>query len=198
MKRLTKLYSGLSILNDFMGRDQVIVHWHKVNTNWEAINPNRLIKNFDSLRDGEKFRALVYANEFFKKDEIETVRRVLKKEYGYSLLMSEYSLPLKFKCGKTGQEEVPYTYISNPYNTIEIDTGENELPFELSGYFNLDGCPPSNELPDEMKRCGLIFLNEVFNRVIPDLSLWDDRKMSMLEEIYKEYGLYVSTNSDEV
>jgi len=193
MKEISKLYSGWSILHEFLNRDMVLVDWHKSNTEWNDVDYKQIVKDYDKMDESQKARARVFANEFFTRNEINRLRRILKEGFDTHLVVEESTLPIDFIEPETGKEDIPYWCISYASNTIRLYDYEvgHKLPFEVCGYFDIERALPSSKLPLEMRQNGKEYLEKALKVIMPTVKLPDDIPDDLIEALYNEEGLYV-------
>jgi hypothetical protein len=156
------VYRAFSVLHSFLGKDAVKVEWFKLmeyqDDPYEPWpNPDdmpseydwsRLIADYTDLDRRERWIARLYSSQFFSKDDLEDLRKLVKKYFETSISVEKLHRPLVFKDINTGMERIPYLFISKPSNTFslcyDIDEAEemelnNLFDCDFCGYVNIDG-----------------------------------------------------------
>jgi hypothetical protein len=194
MKKIKKLYTGFSFLNNFRDKNMVLVDWFKVGAMWKGVNYDKIVRGYKRMPEARREMARIWANEFFTKDEINVLRRLLKADFDTHLVAQEVILPMDFIGHEAGQDSVSYEQISHAGNTIFLDRYERarNLSFKVWGHFDENECLPSAKLPLEMKVNGKEYLERALKLVLADASssavgIPDE----LIETLYREHGLYV-------
>lgn len=188
---MEKLYSAHSFVHGLKGRSDVFVDWFKFKGNLGKVDYSTIIKEYDQLPEDEQANAEDRVNELFTSEEIEILRKYLLETHDCDLFVREVYLPLPSKNPKTGRVYTPYWDLAYASNTITIGNADNQLPFELWGFYNWDACPPADKLPGEMIDYGLEFIEKVLKQLVPQMKLTDDSVRNVIKNLYEVHGYYV-------
>ena len=95
--KITKLYSGISLLNNLNGWNDVMVEWYYGDwkLHWAEIDYSKLVKDYKFMTDDEKSMSRYYVNQLFTQDEIELLKDYLARNHQTSVYIREQSLPME-------------------------------------------------------------------------------------------------------
>jgi hypothetical protein len=201
MQHSIKLFSAHSIVKSFENHRNVVFHWFKCGTKFDGVDYKNLVDGFWQLDNRERYLCILHVNEYFTESECTLLQKYLKLEYDTELFIDEQVLPMKLL--EEGNGDVfSYSAISCSNRTYNLTRDEPcDLPFEVRGYYDLEQCLPSQDLPDRMKHSGLEFLWRALDMLYPPGTRLDFAKLKFIvDEIYQGHNLYVDFNpyKDEI
>lgn len=182
---MVRLYKAWSIVDNFMGQDQVRLDWFVVGRTVPLGSYNELIQDYDDdLEDSCYDQVLV--NELFTDSEGEELRAYLDRAHQLDLQLEEVTLPVK-----RGGLSYGLLLISGEksFYTLADEEGYN-LNLSILGHYDGKGMTTSAALSDTDIDMGTSFLEKVFSH----LNLIEvDRSelVNLLRKIYSESGLHV-------
>ncbi len=182
---MTSLYKAWSVINDYQGRDQVIIHWFVVGRE-EPIAPyEQLIIGYGSQYDGIHYDRL-YVNELLIGDEVEELNKYLKLKHNTEAYTEEVPMPVE-----RGILSHSLLLISGEpgFYCLADEEGYN-LSMSIMGYFEGGEGLITTSLTLEELEMGCTFLREVFEQLgikAPEI----DMQKKTLKTIYEKLDLKV-------
>lgn len=195
MNESIKLFSAYSIVDDFENCRDVVIHWFKCGSKFEGVDYKNLIEGYEDFNEQQRSLCESHVDEYFTESECRLLKRYLKLEYDTELIIDDQVLPMKLL--KEGKGDVfSYWAISSASNTYDLTRDKpGDLPFEVSGFYNLDLFFPSKELPFTMKHAGLVFLWRALDMLYPPRAEIDfDKLRFIVDELYQGHNIYVNYN----
>lgn len=181
---MTRLFRAWSVINDYLGQDQVKFNWFVAGRSIPVLPYEELIEDYDKDQDDACYDQML-VNEFFTEAEAAELRDYLWKSNAIEVQLEEVSLPVR--SGGLSYELLLISGQSRFYMLAD-EKGYN-LSVSVLGHYDLEE-EPSHLLSDEDLQLGAEFLEKVFT----DLNIAEldqNEQAALLNKIYKETGLYV-------
>lgn len=186
---MVRLYKAWSVVDDFMGQDQVRLDWFVVGRTVPIAPYAELIRDY--YEDGEDAcydRILV--DELFTEPEAEELKTYLAQSHQLEVQVEEAALPVKsggLSCGlllMSGEKSFYALADEEGYTLSRSVLGRYDAKImEASASF----------LSKEEINMGTSFIEKVFNHL--NLVEVDRRELAdLLQRIYSESGLHVASN----
>ena len=183
---MVRLYKAWSVVDNFMGQDQVRLNWFVVGRTVPLVPYAELIQDYDDdLEDSCYDQVLV--NELLTESEGEELRAYLGTSHQLDLQLEEVTLPVK-----PGGLSYGLLLISGEksFYTLADEEGYN-LKLSILGHYDGKGMAVLAPLSDIDLNMGTSFLDKVFNHL--NLVGVDRSELALLlQKIYSESGLHVT------
>lgn len=183
---MIRLYKAWSVVDNFMGQDQVRLDWFVVGRTVPLAPYRELIHDYDEdVEDCCYDQILV--NELFTESEGEELRAYLGSSHQLDLQLEEVTVPVK-----SGGLSFGLLLISGEksFYSLADEEGYN-LPLSILGHYDGKGMAISASLSDI--DTGIIFLEKVLSRL--NLIEVDRSQLAdVLQKVYAESGLHVTQN----
>jgi hypothetical protein len=183
---VVRLYKAWSVVDDFMGQDQVRLDWFVVGRTVPVAPYAELIRDY--YEDGEDAcYDQILVDELFTEPEAEELKIYLAQSHQLDLQMEEVALPVKsggLSCGlllMSGEKN---------FYTLADEEGYS-LSLSILGHYAGKVVEASASLSKEEINMGTSFLEKVFSHL--NLVGVDRRELAdLLQRIYSESGLHVA------
>jgi hypothetical protein len=135
-----KLFGAHSIVDGFMGCNEVVLKWFRVDRKESLVPLEELIEDYQRLNDcEERMFAQQLVNEYFTEEEVEVLKAFLRdRRGGTEVEVTEVSLPILAK-GVMPTGAIPVGGEQDFLMLSEND--EHPLPFRVWGYYDLRHSP---------------------------------------------------------
>jgi len=184
-----RLFSAYSTVDDFKGYDRVRLNWICLERRSPLTPYSSLIEGYAQISEQVRPFFEQYAKELFTEDEIGLLESHLDDGFGADFTTNEELVPL------------PSVFIPRPFRQIRpggpmgffkpAAGGEQGLPFDFCGYYDLSRCPPSLVVQPEAAEKGVEFLRESLRQLGIDPAQYEPLLESAVEKVYDERGLVV-------
>jgi hypothetical protein len=182
---VVRLYKAWSVVDNFMGQDQVRLDWFVVGRTVPLAPYAELIQDYDEDIEDSCFDQ-VLVNELFTESEGEELRTYLDRSHQLDLQLEEVAVPVK-----PGGLSYGLLLISGEksFYTLADEEGYN-LRLSILGHYDVKGIAASVSLSDKDISMGTVYLQKVF-RHLNLVGVDRNELVSLLQEIYAESGLHV-------
>ncbi|MEN6324985.1 MAG: hypothetical protein ABFD18_02065 [Syntrophomonas sp.] len=181
---MTRLFRAWSVINEYLGQDQVKFNWFVAGRSIPILPYGELIEDYDNNQDDACYDQML-VNEFFTEAEVAELRDYLWKTHEIEVEVEEVSLPVR--SGGLSYELLLISGQSRFYMLAD-EQGYN-LSVSVLGHYDLEEVL-SNCLSDEDLQLGAEFLERVFTNLnISELN--QNELIALLNKIYKDTGLCV-------
>ena len=183
---MVRLYKAWSVVDNFMGQDQVRLNWFVIGRPVPVLPYAELIQDYDEDEEDSCYDQ-VLVNELFTECEGEELRAYLGKSHQLDLQLEEVTLPVK-----PGGLSYGLLLISGEkgFYTLADEEGYN-LRLSILGHYDGKGMATSASLSDKDINMGTSFLEKLFNHL--NLIGVDRSELALLlQKIYSESGLHVA------
>jgi hypothetical protein len=155
-----ELYKATSVVNELIhnrhGYNGVTIHWF-ANRKYPVIAYRKVVKDFDTLSEKDRFNIKEFIKELLTKKEAEQLRKYLGNAHNWNVEISPYPLPIEDRQLSFRAHEVGGTI-----GFIRLNEEKNfNLPVQVWGYFNVDGLVTIGGLMNSIAQ----FITEVRKRV---------------------------------
>jgi len=183
---VVRLYKAWSVVDNFMGQDQVTLNWFVVGRPVPLMPYAELIEDYDEDEENSCYDQ-VLVNELFTASEGEELRAYLSKSHQLDMELEEVTVPVK-----PGGLSYGLLLISGEksFYTLADEEGYN-LSLSILGHYDAKGMATVNSLSERDIHMGTSFLEKVFNHL--NLVEVDRGELALLlQKIYSESGLHVA------
>jgi len=182
---VVRLYKAWSIVDNFMGQDQVRLDWFVVGRTAPLVPYAELIQDYDDDLDDSCYDQ-VLVNELLTESEGDELRAYLARSHQLDLQLEEVTLPVK-----PGGLSYGLLLISGEksFYTLADEEGYN-LSLSILGHYDGKGMTAATSLSGRDINMATSFLDKVFNHL--NLAQVDRSELALLlQKIYAESGLHV-------
>lgn len=186
---MARLFRAWSILDKFMGQDQVIFNWFVVGRQKPVVPYDKLIENYDENEEEAWYDQLL-VNEFLTLDEAGELKEYLRKNHNLEIHLEEVSLPVR-----SGGLSYGLLLISGQkgFYTLADEEGY-KLSVSILGHFDIDENKLSGYLSYEDTQTGVRFIEELFKKL--NISGFEQNDViAALNKIYDETGWCVQMDT---
>lgn len=182
---MVRLYKAWSVVDNFMGQDQVRLDWFVVGRTVPFAPYAELIQDYDETVEDSCFDQIL-VNELFTESEGEELRAYLGRSHQLDLQLEEVTLPLK-----SGGLSYGLLLISGEksFYTLADEEGYN-LRLSVLGHYDSKGTAASASLSNTDINRGTRFLEKVFSH-LNLMGVGRRELVETLQAIYSESGLHV-------
>lgn len=182
---MVRLYKACSVVDNFMGQDQVRLDWFVVGRTVPLAPYAELIQDYDADNEDSCFDQ-VLVNELFTEFEGEELRAYLGKSHQLDLQLEEVTLPVK-----PGGLSYGLLLISGEKSFYTLADEEGyDLSLSILGHYDGRGMVTPAALSEKDRDMGTRFLEQVFDYL--NLEGIDGSELvDLLHRIYSESGLRV-------
>lgn len=186
---MTRLYRAWSLLDNFMGKNQVKLNWFVIGRSKPVAPYEKLIDNYDESDEDSGYDRLS-ADEYFTLAEVEELRNYLFRMHEVEVYTEEVPLPLR--SGGLSYELLLISGLNNFY-TLADEEGY-DLSVAVLGHFDIkDKLLPDSLSPTKLSN-GIDFLLKVFDHF--DISGIEQNDLApILNKIHQETGYYIERSS---
>lgn len=185
---VVRLFSATSLVDNFRGRDGVRLNWIYAGRTKPVAPFHALIDDYSGIDEGMRPYFEDYVKELFTEEEVLPLQDFVSKEFGSSLQLKEVTLPVSslfipmpFK-GITAGEQRGFYHPADQ---------QDELPFQVCAYFDLNSCPSSVCMQEETRERGVTYLREAIKALGLQPELNDEEIAEAVERLYNRFGLHV-------
>lgn len=186
---MVRLYKAWSVVDNFMGQDQVRLDWFVVGRTEPLMPYTELIQDYDEdVEDCWCDQVLV--NELFNESEREELRAYLGSVHQLDLHFEEVTVPVK-----SGGLSYGLLLVSGEksFYALADEDGYN-LGLSILGHYDGKSLATSTSLSERDISMGTSFLEKVFNHL--NLVEVDRSELALLlQKIYAESGLHVAKDT---
>ncbi len=184
-----KLFSAVSIVNNFQGRDNVRLNWICTGRNGSDTIHDKMIAGRCSANETIAPYLMEHMRELFTEDEIQYLKDYLLNAHGMEIEAREEDMaafdvfmPMPYGNIPAGKDRGFYHLPEDKRWT---------MPFSVSAFYDLCKCPVSLSLHEETKeKCGL-YLLEALKSLGLEGHVGVDQVQAAVEMLYDKHGLYV-------
>lgn len=130
-----KLFATISIQE--RGQDEVTYNWLRAGRKRPVGDYREIIAGYETASPAQRAEMEKRVNQFFTKQEVEELRRYLRRSRGFELFASEVSLPVQ-------PQELQAASRGTPYELWK--DGDYALPFKVSAYRTFEPEPEDLDL----------------------------------------------------
>jgi len=181
---MVRLFRAWSLLDEFMGHDQVMFNWFVAGRPVPIVPYEELIEDFDEDQEEVGYDKML-ANELLTEAEVGELREYLIKHHNVEVQVEEVLLPIQ--AGGLSYGLLLISGENGFYSLADEETYELRVP--ILGHYKVEEDPTSLLSIEEIE-IGTIFLGKIFDNL--KISAIDqNQKIGLLKEIYEETGLLV-------
>lgn len=181
---MVRLFRAWSVLDEFLGQDQVIFNWFVAGRPAPILPYEELIDNFDEGQE-ESWYDKMLVNELLTEAEVEELREYLLDTHKVEIQVEEVMLPVQ-----AGGLSYGLLLISGEKGFYTLaEEEEYKLSVSILGHYELDEKNLPGLLSYEELQLGISFLTKVFESL--DISIEQNEQIALLNKIYEETGLLV-------
>lgn len=186
---MVRLFRAWSVLENFMGQDQVMFNWFVVGRQAPVAPYEILIENYDEDDEESAYDRLL-VDELLTAAEVEELRNYLLKKHKLEIQVEEVSLPVR-----SGGLCYELLLISGQkdFYTLADEKGYN-LSVAILGHFDMKEYKPAKFLSSEDLRIGTNFLEKVLEN-LKISGFQQNDLIAVLNKIYTETGFWVQKDT---